>query len=103
MIEEILKAVAEAEAEADKVVKEAYQKGREIYIEAEAAAEKVRAEAQSLVKTERKKALFCAEEEAKAESSLIIAQGKKECDNLNVDISKSAKLIEERLLKKYDC
>lgn len=103
MIEEILKAVSEAEAEADKIVKEAYQKGKEIYIEAEAAAEKVKANAQTWAKLERKKALNRAEEKAKAESLEIISKGEKECGKLPADTDKSAKLIEERLLKKYDC
>lgn len=103
MIEEILKAVNEAEAESDKILKEAYQRGKEIYIEAEAAAEKIKAGAQTWAKLERRKTLSLAEKEAESEEEALLSHARKDCAELKPDIEKPAKLILEKLLKKYDC
>lgn len=107
MIEEVIKDIKAAEAQADEIVKEANAKGKRIVLDAEIEAEKQKKTSLQESKADLRAAVSTAEGEAAKERKKIIAEGEKQAAEFSQskesEIDAKATEILDVLLDKYGC
>lgn len=107
MIEEVIKDIKSAEAQADEIVRAANAEGKRIVLDAEIEAEKQKKISLQESKTDLRKAVSSAEEEAAIKRKQIIAEGEKQAAEFSQskenEIDAKATEILDVLLNKYGC
>lgn len=103
MIEESLKKILETEQEAEEMLKLALEDAKHTVAHADERGEKIRSEAREKVKTERKKMVAQASQDADIEYDIIVVEGEKKCNLLKkrTDIKKAALYISEKVFEKH--
>lgn len=103
MLETTISEILKAEEDADAMVKQATDDGKQMVANANAEGEKIRLETLSAVKLERKNVVDKATQDAEKQYEEIINSGKKHSQALKdeVDISKAVKFIQEKVFSRY--
>lgn len=105
MIEEVLKEIKEAEANAEEARKEAIARGKQIVLDAEAEAERQKKLTAEQCKADMKAAVAAAEEQAAVRRAAILEEGEKSAAALAASKKKQIEKAADELLaafvKKY--
>ncbi|HQC55197.1 MAG TPA: hypothetical protein PKX91_05705 [Clostridia bacterium] len=103
MIEETLKAVLEAEDQAEEIVKQALEDAKETVAHADDEAEKIRTQAIEKVNSDRKSVVAQANSDANLQFDEIIKAESKKCTKLKKDTKKEDAIsyINDKLFEKY--
>lgn len=107
MIDDVLKDIREAEAEAEQIQQDAYAEGKQIILQAELDAQKQKKATLSECKDDQRAALASAEKRANVKREEILKKGQKAAQKLiedkNSDIEEQADKLVEVLIAKYVC
>ncbi len=105
MIDTVLKEIREAEAEADKLQKDAYAKGRELVLNAEAEAERQKKITVLECKEDRKKAALEARRRADEKAQIVLKKGAENAirliDQKNSAVEDAANKVMGILFERY--
>ena len=105
MIDSVLKDICEAEELADRMIKDSYQKGKDIVLGAEAEADRQKKETVTSCKEDMKKALRDAQQLAGERRAAILKKGAEAAEELaeqkNSRIEEAAEQVLDAILKKY--
>lgn len=103
MIEETLKAVLEAEAQADEIMQKALEDAKATVAHADTEAEKIRKDIREKVKADRKNVVIQANKDADIKFDEIIKNESIKCVELkkNTQKTEAVDMIKEKILNKY--
>lgn len=105
MIEEVIKEIKDAEAQADELMEKAYDDGKKIVLDAEIKSEAQKKATVSECREDMKKALAEAQKKADIERSGILVEGEKQAEAFKNDKKKLVETVADdvvsALLKKY--